>query len=35
MTATPPVVELVENDSVPSEAKLPTIHGRLSNPYFP
>ena len=29
MTATPPVVELVENDSVPSEAKLPTIHGNF------
>ena len=29
MTATPPVVELVETDSVPSEAKLPTIHGNF------
>ncbi len=29
MTATPPVVELVENGSVPSEAKLPTIHGNF------
>ena len=29
MTATPPVVELVENGSVPSEAKLPTVHGNF------
>ena len=27
MTETPPSVDLVENASVPSEAKLPTVHG--------
>tara|TARA_B100000768_G_C11148623_1_gene319297 strand:+ start:160 stop:801 length:642 start_codon:yes stop_codon:yes gene_type:complete len=29
MTETHPTVELVEKDSVPSEAKLPTIHGNF------